>query len=97
MYDELIPGEATHRDRRQTERLLADQQAHPSEKRDDIGTFDTFAEGVRDAKTKLFRQAALGAVLAFVIAVVLFAVFYFPVQMSAENYHGDFAGILERW
>ena len=99
MYEELTdPNDVKIDKRRQTERLLADQQADPGREREgSIATFDTFAENVKDSKTKLFRSAALAVVIALLISVAIFAVFVFPVQMDEENYHGGFEGTLTKW
>ena len=91
--------EASGKDaRRQTERLLADQQMNSTE-REGTGVDNqaTFAANALESKTKLFRQVALLALMAFLLSVVIFFVFVFPVQMSEESYHGDFTNVWDQF
>ena len=99
MYDEGVDSSGIKIDkRRQTERLLADQQADPNRERgESIATFDTFAENVKDSKTKLCRMAALATVIAFIVSVVIFGVFVWPVQLDENSYHSNFQNILGKW
>ena len=80
--------------RRQTERLLAD--AVETQENEEVEDFETYAQSAKEQKTKLFRQVACLSVVAFVISVVTFFVFVVPIQISEENYHGDFSNFWEK-